>query len=75
MKLMRMNAQKNGKRRRGIICIENNWHGRTLGAQMMSSNVSQRDWIGYQDLDIHHIPFPYPWDLDGRSGTDFISRS
>ncbi len=72
MKLMRMNGQNKGKRRRGIICIENNWHGRTLGAQMMSSNLAQRDWIGYQDVDIHHIPFPYPWALDGRSGEEFM---
>ncbi|NDA64617.1 MAG: aminotransferase class III-fold pyridoxal phosphate-dependent enzyme, partial [Chitinophagia bacterium] len=48
-KLMRMYGQKQNKRRRGIICIEGNWHGRTLGAQMMSSNLAQRDWIGYQD--------------------------
>lgn len=72
LKLMRMNGQKVGKRRRGVICIENNWHGRTLGAQMMSSNLSQRAWIGYQDADIHHIPFPYPWQLDGRSGEEFL---
>lgn len=73
LKLMRMHAQKVKKRRRGIICIENNWHGRTLGAQMLSSNSAQRDWIGYQDADIHHIPFPYPWALiDGVDGEKFL---
>lgn len=72
LKLMRMHGQKEGKRRRGIICIEGNWHGRTLGAQMMSSNLSQREWIGYQDADIHHIPFPYPWVLNGRSPEAFL---
>ncbi len=72
LKLMRMNGQKTGKRRSGIICIENNWHGRTLGAQMMSSNLNQRAWIGYQDADIHHIPFPYPWQLGDQSGMDFL---
>lgn len=75
MKLMRLNGQKSAKRRRGIICIENNWHGRTLGAQMMSSNLAQREWIGYQDADIHHIPFPYPWVLDGRSGEEFLNQA
>ena len=74
LKLMRMQGQKQGKRRRGIICIEGNWHGRTFGAQMMSNNLAQRDWIGYQDADIHHIPFPYPWILDGRSGEDFLNE-
>lgn len=72
LKLMRMHGQQLGKRRRGIICIEGNWHGRTLGAQMMSSNLAQREWIGYQDADIHHIPFPYPWVLNGRSPEAFL---
>lgn len=74
LKLMRMHGEKTGKRRRGIVCIESNWHGRTLGAQMMSSNLAQRAWIGYQDADIHHIPFPYPWALDGRSGEAFLAE-
>lgn len=60
-KLMRMHGQSTGKRRLGIVTIENNWHGRTLGAQMMSSNAQQKEWVGKLDQDIHHIPFPYPW--------------
>src|SRR3990172_11155773 len=36
LKLMRMHGQKIGKRRRGVVCISGNWHGRTLGAQMLS---------------------------------------
>jgi 4-aminobutyrate aminotransferase-like enzyme len=75
LKLMRMHGQQQGKRRRGIICIEGNWHGRTLGAQMMSSNLAQRDWIGYQDADIHHIPFPYPWALQGRTPEAFLQQA
>lgn len=73
-KLMRMHGQGAAKRRRGIICIENNWHGRTLGAQMMSSNSRQREWIGYQDSDIHHVPFPYPWQIEGQSGEQFFQQ-
>jgi len=72
LKLMRMHGQKHGKRRRGIICVEGNWHGRTMGAQMMSSNLAQRDWIGFQDVDIHHIPFPYPWALNSSSPEAFL---
>jgi len=74
-KLMRMYGQRQGKRRRGIVCVEGNWHGRTLGAQMLSSNRRQRDWIGYEDPDVHHIAFPYPWVLDGRSGEMFLEES
>ena len=35
MKLMRMYGWKQGKKRPGVICFEGNWHGRTMGAQMM----------------------------------------
>jgi 4-aminobutyrate aminotransferase / (S)-3-amino-2-methylpropionate transaminase / 5-aminovalerate transaminase len=74
MKLMRMHGDRVGKRKRGIICIENNWHGRTLGAQMLSSNLDQRAWIGYQDSNIHHIPFPYPWHIKDQSGEEFLHK-
>jgi 4-aminobutyrate aminotransferase-like enzyme len=72
LKLMRMKGQENNKRRLGIICIEGNWHGRTMGAQMMSGNPSQNKWIGYHDPNIHHIRFPYPWVLNGKKGKDFL---
>lgn len=62
LKLMRENGIKNGKKRGGIICLEGNWHGRTMGAQMMGWNPNQKGWIGYNDPNIFHIPFPYPWD-------------
>ena len=64
LKLMRLNGQKFGKRKGGIICFEGNWHGRTLGAQMMGWNPGQKEWVGYLDPNIHHIPFPYPWRRD-----------
>ena len=64
LKLMRENGIVKGKRRGGIICLEGNWHGRTLGAQMMGWNADQKKWIGYHDPNIFHIPFPYPWDKE-----------
>ena len=75
LKLMRLNSTAIGKRRPGIICFENNWHGRTLGAQMMSSNQMQRDWIGYKDPNIHHLPFPYPWHMNKLTGREFFVKS
>jgi len=74
LKLMRMQGQKTGKRRLGVICIEGNWHGRTMGAQMMSSNTAQKAWIGYQDPDMHYIPFPYPWVVDEQGAGDFLDK-
>ncbi len=61
LKLMRLNGKKNKKRKLGIICFSGNWHGRTLGAQFMSGNRKEKDWIGYHDPNIIHLPFPYPW--------------
>jgi 4-aminobutyrate aminotransferase-like enzyme len=75
LKLIRMNGQKVNKRRPGVICIEGNWHGRTMGAQMMSSNVEQKAWIGYDDPHIHHLPFPYPWLVGHGEGAAFFDRS
>ncbi|HWE52222.1 MAG TPA: aminotransferase class III-fold pyridoxal phosphate-dependent enzyme [Bryobacteraceae bacterium] len=75
LKLMRMEGQRTGKRRPGIVCIEGNWHGRTMGAQMMSSNVAQKQWIGFSDPNIHHIPFPYPWKLNGATGAEFFQEA
>ena len=72
LKLMRMHAIAKNKKRRGIICVQNNWHGRTMGAQLMSSNEEQKAWIGYSDKDIHHIPFPYPWEMNGKTGEEFL---
>jgi 4-aminobutyrate aminotransferase / (S)-3-amino-2-methylpropionate transaminase / 5-aminovalerate transaminase len=67
LKLMRMHAWKAGKKRPGIIAFEGNWHGRTLGAQMMSYSPAQKEWIGFTDPNIYHLPFPYPWREDARA--------
>jgi 4-aminobutyrate aminotransferase-like enzyme len=64
LKLMRLNGKKKGKRNGGVICFNGAFHGRTMGAQMMTGNKQARDWIGYQDPNIYHLNFPYPWDID-----------
>jgi 4-aminobutyrate aminotransferase-like enzyme len=64
LKLMRLDGQKKGKRNGGIICFNGAFHGRTMGAQMMTGNEQAREWVGYQDPNIHHLNFPYPWDVD-----------
>jgi 4-aminobutyrate aminotransferase-like enzyme len=74
LKLMRLNGMRLGKRRSVVICIEGNWHGRTMGAQFMSSSREQKDWIGHDDPDMYHIPFPYPWVLDNRSPETFLQE-
>jgi 4-aminobutyrate aminotransferase / (S)-3-amino-2-methylpropionate transaminase / 5-aminovalerate transaminase len=74
-KLMRMYGESKNKRSRGILTIENNWHGRTLGAQMMSSNDSQKTWVGPLDEHIHHLPFPYPWVVGSGDPIEFFKDS
>lgn len=74
-KLMRMHGQKISKKRLGIIAFENNWHGRTMGAQMLSGNPQQKEWIGNLDIDIHHLPFPYPWTLGDMNGEAFFNKT
>ena len=75
LKLMRLFGQSKNKKRLGIIALENNWHGRTMGAQLMSGNVKQKEWIGFDDKDIHHLSFPYPWTIGSESGETFFLKS
>jgi len=72
LKLMRLHGLKREKRRLGIVCVEGNWHGRTMGAQFMHSDPEQKKWVGHDDPDIHHIPFPYPWAVDDQSPVAFL---
>jgi 4-aminobutyrate aminotransferase-like enzyme len=74
LKLIRMYGQKIGKKRPGIVTLNGNWHGRTMGAQMMSSNAEQKAWIGYEDPNIHHIDFPYPWLVSEEQGEEFFNK-
>ena len=61
LKLMRMKGQLDTKTKVGVICFSGAYHGRTMGAQFMNGPSSGRDWIAYNDPNIHHINFPYPW--------------
>jgi len=74
LKLMRLHGRLSKPSKIGIICIEGNWHGRTLGAQMMGYNPSQKEWIGYLDPHIYHIPFPYPWSDEAMADPAAFAR-
>lgn len=72
-KLMRIYGKKKNKIRGGVVCIEGNYHGRTMGSHMMSGNtIKEDDWVGYNDHNIYHIRFPYPWRLKNISGKEFL---
>lgn len=74
-KLMKMHGQKIGKKKNVILAVSGNWHGRTLGAQMMSDNKSQKSWVGHNLEDITHIEFPYPWVLHDKDPKQYLMES
>ena len=74
LKLMRYYGNKINKKKSGIICFKGNWHGRTLGSQMMSGNENQKKWIGYKDPNIHHFQFPYKWTLSKIDSKNLIKK-
>jgi 4-aminobutyrate aminotransferase-like enzyme len=44
-----------------------------MGAQMMTGNQTEKEWIGYQDPNFHHLDFPYPWDVSNPK--EFFNNS
>jgi len=64
VKLMRLEGQRSGKRRLGVVSFEGSYHGRTQGAAMIGGNAASRAWIGFDDPNVWQLPFPYEW---GRS--------
>ncbi|EHQ36850.1 aspartate aminotransferase family protein [Methanoplanus limicola] len=75
LKLIRMHGAKIGKRKGGVVSFNGSMHGRTLGAQMLGGNPESRSWIGYEDPNIHRLPFPYPWLAESIGDEDNFWKS
>ncbi len=73
LKLMRLYGQKENKRRAGVICLSSAYHGRTMGAQLMTGDDKAKEWIGFQDPNMFHIDFPYPWVVENPE--EFFNHS
>jgi len=73
LKLMRLAAKRNDKGAK-IVTLNGNWHGRTMGAQMLSSNENQKAWIEYKDPNIVHANFPFPWEVSESDGETFFEE-
>lgn len=71
-KLMKMHGKKIGKKKNVIVAISGNWHGRTLAAQMLSDNPSQKSWVTHDQIDVEHINFPYPWEISEEHSENFL---
>ena len=75
LKLVRTYGKSKNKNKIGIICIGGNYHGRTIGSQMLSGKNKQSEWIGYFDKNIYHINFPYPWKIKKINAEKFFYNS
>ena len=64
LKLMRIHGSKESLGKKGVICFDGAYHGRTVGAQTMTGNINAKKWIGSHDPNIYHMKFPYPWTVD-----------
>lgn len=71
VKLMRMHGQTLNPGKLAILSFQGAMHGRTMAAEMLKGNPGQSAWIGYQDPNIFHLPFPYPWNAEERSGEKY----
>jgi len=77
IKLMRLHGQRSkfSKEKNGIISIKGNWHGRTMGAQMLGGKTLQSSWIGFHDKNMFHLNFPYPWETSSKHSKKFFENS
>ena len=76
LKIARIYGESIKKGKNIIIGGDGNYHGKTLGAQMVGGQHKDKDWIGDLDPNIAHMPFPYPWILDefDGSGSDLFNE-
>ncbi len=68
IKISRIHGDGIKKGKNIIVGGEGNYHGKTLGAQMVGGQHNDKEWIGYIDPNMKHMPFPFPWELDGFDG-------
>ena len=68
VKISRIYGESIAKGKSIIVGGDGNYHGKTLGAQMVGGQHNDKGWIGYIDPNMKHIPFPFPWVLEDFDG-------
>ena len=74
IKLSRTWGQKvsGGKKKIKIVTFCDDFHGRTMGAQMAGGSPKGKEWIVNHDPDMHTVPFPnafkYEWADESKPG-------
>ncbi len=74
LKLMRMYGRSIDEKKLGVLSFRGCMHGRTLGAEMLKGDPVGSAWIGCRDPNIHHLPFPVPWDVPDPDSFDWGKR-
>lgn len=69
LKIARINGTNVDNAKNILVAGVGNYHGKTMGAQMLSGQDGDKEWIGYHDPNIVHMPFPYPWVLEAFGGS------
>ena len=72
-KLMKLHGQTISLDKRIILSFKGNWQGRTMGAQLLSSNQDQKKWID-KNKNIIYLNFPYPSSLKDTDPIKFIKK-
>ena len=68
IKIARIYGKSLNQDKQIIVGGDGNYHGKTLGAQMVGGQHADKNWIGYTDPNMKHLPFPFPWVLDVFDG-------
>ncbi len=74
IKLSRLYGISKKKRKLGLISLKGNWHGRTMGAQMLCSDPNQNQWTIKDKRNIF-LDFPYPWNVKEKDSKVFFENS
>ncbi len=73
IKISKLYGQTFKIKKNKIISYLGNYHGKTLGAAMLSGVKKDTNWVGYRDPNIIRLDFPYPWDIkSNRDAKNFF---
>ena len=70
IKLARLRGLTTKPRKSVLVSLTGDYHGRTMGSQMLASEERAKQWIVHRDPHVHHIAFP-PHD----GGAAFLEES
>ena len=69
LKIAKIYGKNHNKKKNYIVAWDGNYHGKTLGAQLIGGQHKDKEWVGFDDSNIVHLPFPYPWVLEKFDGS------